>query len=145
VTGSAAATAVERAATSWWVRLLVTTAILAYLASRIDMAAAARAVFTVDPLSLAAVLVLVAVDRAVMILRWVLLLRASGVPVTTRRAASIFLVSSFVGSFLPAGIGGDAARAWGLSRATAEGRRSRRCSSTVCSGFCRWSRWPSSV
>jgi uncharacterized protein (TIRG00374 family) len=34
-------------------------------------------------------------------------------------AARIFLVSSFVGSFLPAGIGSDAARAWSLSaRAT---------------------------
>ena len=61
---------------------------------------------------LAAVLALVAVDRAVMILRWVLLLRASGVADHARRsAASIFLVSSFVGSFLPAGVGGDAARA----------------------------------
>jgi len=67
------------------------------------------------------VLLLVAIDRAVMILRWVLLLRASGVAVTAGRAASIFLVSSFVGSFLPAGIGGDAARAWGLSRLTADG------------------------
>lgn len=118
--GSAAA-AVERAATSWWARLLITAVILIYLASRIDMGAAARAVVTVDPLYLTAVLALVALDRTVMILRWVLLLRASGVRVTAKRAASIFLVSSFVGSFLPAGVGGDAARAWGLSRETSEG------------------------
>ena len=30
----------------------------------------------------------------------------------------MFLVSSFVGSFLPAGIGGDAARAWSLAQIT---------------------------
>ena len=30
----------------------------------------------------------------------------------------MFLISSFVGSFLPAGIGGDAARAWSLTRIT---------------------------
>jgi uncharacterized protein (TIRG00374 family) len=104
-----------------FIRLLVTAAILAYLAATIDMRAAARAVVAVDRAYLLAVLVLVAVDRMVMILRWVLLLRASNVPVTARRAAKIFLVSSFVGSFLPAGIGGDAARAWGLTRATSEG------------------------
>jgi glycosyltransferase 2 family protein len=55
----------------------------------------------------------------VMILRWVLLLRASGNPITTADATRLFLISSFVGSFLPAGVGGDAARAWGLSQVSA--------------------------
>ncbi len=64
---------------------------------------------------------LVAVDRAVMILRWILLLRARGIAITTGDAIKLFLVSSFVGSFLPAGIGGDAARAYGLSRDAATG------------------------
>jgi glycosyltransferase 2 family protein len=102
-------------------RLFVTAAILAYLASTIDMGAAARAVAAIDRGYLIAVLALVAVDRMVMILRWVILLRAGGVAVTTARAADIFLVSAFVGSFLPAGVGGDAARAWGLTRVTAQG------------------------
>jgi hypothetical protein len=111
----------RRAATSTASRLLVTAAILIYLSFTIDMAAAARAVVSIDPFYLTAVLLLVAIDRGVMILRWVLLLGASGVRVATGHAASIFLVSSFVGSFLPAGIGGDAARAWSLTRVTAEG------------------------
>lgn len=110
-------TVLGRAARSWWVRLLVTALILLYLARQIDMGAAARAVVQVDLRYLGAVLALVALDRAVMILRWILLLRASRVPITATRAASIFLVSSFVGSFLPAGVGGDMARAYGLSRA----------------------------
>jgi uncharacterized membrane protein YbhN (UPF0104 family) len=108
--------ALTRAAGSWAVRLLITAAILAYLASRIDMAQAASAVVSVDPWYLILVLVLVAIDRGVMILRWILLLRASAVPVAPATAASIFLISSFVGSFLPAGVGGDAARAYGLAR-----------------------------
>lgn len=111
----------SRAAGSTLVRLLVTAGILWYLASRIDFADAARAVISIAPGHLLAVLALVAVDRAVMILRWVLLLRASGVTISTGRAASIFLVSSFIGSFLPAGIGGDAARAYGLSREATTG------------------------
>src|SRR5262245_57994409 len=84
------------------------------------MRQAAAAVVRVDPRYLAAVLALVALDRSVMILRWTLLLRGSGVSVATRDAVRIFLVSSFVGSFLPAGVGADAARAYGLARTNAE-------------------------
>ena len=110
----------RRLAGSWWLRLGVTAAILWWLSSRIDMRAAAAAVATVSLPRVLAVLALVALDRMVMIWRWVLLLRAADVPVSTRDAARLFLVSSFVGSFLPAGVGGDAARAWGLSQITAK-------------------------
>lgn len=102
------------------VRIVITAAILGYLASQIDMRAAAAAVLRVDPAWLALVLALVACDRLVMILRWVLLLRASGAAIAASAAARIFLISSFVGSFLPAGIGGDVARAYALTRATAD-------------------------
>jgi uncharacterized membrane protein YbhN (UPF0104 family) len=112
---------IARLAASWWARLAITAAILGWLGTRIDMAAAARAVFAVSPGHLVAVLALVAADRAVMIWRWILLLRARGVPVATAQAVRVFLVSSFVGSFLPAGIGGDAARAWGLAQITTRG------------------------
>lgn len=98
------------------VRLAITAIILALLAMGIDMRAAARAIAEIDVRYLAAVLALVAVDRAVMIHRWLLLLRARGIAITTADAIRLFLVSSFVGSFLPAGIGGDAARAYGLAK-----------------------------
>ena len=101
------------------IRLAITAVILAILAMGIDMGASARAIAAIDLGYLALVLGLVAIDRAVMILRWVLLLRASAIAITTPDAARLFLVSSFVGSFLPAGVGADAARAYGLSRAPA--------------------------
>ena len=110
-----------RAARSTLVRLVITAAILAYLSTRIDMAAAARAISAISRPHLLAVLVLVAIDRGVMILRWVLLLRASGIAITAADATRLFLVSSFVGSFLPAGIGADAARAYGLARESTSG------------------------
>jgi uncharacterized protein (TIRG00374 family) len=66
-------------------------------------------------------LVLVAADRLVMAWRWLLLLRSSGVPIGVWDAIRIFLVSSFVGSFLPAGVGADAARAYSLAARTAQG------------------------
>jgi uncharacterized membrane protein YbhN (UPF0104 family) len=103
------------------VRLAITAVILAILAMGIDMGASARAIAQIDLSYLAAVLGLVAIDRLVMILRWILLLRARGIAITNGQAARLFLVSSFVGSFLPAGIGADAARAYGLSRDAATG------------------------
>ena len=102
-------------------RLAITAAILAYLATRIDMAEAARATAAISLPHLILVLMMVALDRAVMILRWVLLLRASGNPIATADATRLFLVSSFVGSFLPAGVGADAVRAYGLARENTTG------------------------
>ena len=110
-----------RASRSTAVRVILTVAILAYLSSRIDMAAAARAVAAISLPHLALVLLLVACDRLVMIFRWVLLLRASGVAITWANAARIFLVSSLVGSVLPAGVGADVARAYGLAQHTTQG------------------------
>ena len=103
------------------VRLAITAAILAYLATTIDLAAAARATAAIGRPHLLLVLLMVALDRAVMILRWILLLRASGNPISTGGATRLFLVSSFIGSFLPAGIGADAARAYGLTRENTAG------------------------
>lgn len=97
-------------------RLAITAIILAILAMGIDLGEAARAMAAIDLTHLVLVLGLVAIDRAVMILRWILLLRASNISISSADAARLFLVSSFVGSFLPAGVGGDAARAYGLAR-----------------------------
>jgi glycosyltransferase 2 family protein len=105
---------VTRFLRSTWARLIFSAAILWWLSTRIDMAEAVRAVFTVRLPHLLFVLALVALDRVIMIYRWVLLLRASGVSITAGKAADIFLVSSFVGSFLPAGVGADMARAYSL-------------------------------
>ena len=110
-----------RAGRSTLIRLVITAAILAYLATRIDMAEAARAVAAIRGPHLLTVLGLVAIDRVVMVLRWILLLRASGIAISSRDATRLFLVSSFVGSFLPAGVGADAARAYGLARESTTG------------------------
>jgi glycosyltransferase 2 family protein len=111
---------VRTLASSVWFRIAFTALVLIYLAWDIDLRAATLAILRVDLFFLTLVLALVACDRGVMILRWILLLRASEVAIARRQVARIFLIASFVGSFLPAGIGGDMARAYGLSRATAD-------------------------
>ena len=106
---------------SWWVRGGITIAILAYLLYEIDGQESLEAMLHADPRALAVVGALVLADRAVMIWRWLLLLRATGTSIGAWDAARIFLVSSFVGSFLPAGVGGDAARAYALRQRTSRG------------------------
>ena len=103
---------------SVWLRVAISAAILAYLTSRIDMAAALAALLRVRLGHVAAVLALVGLDRGVMIGRWLLVLRSSGQQIAVKSVAWIFLVSSFIGSALPAGVGADAARAYTLSRRT---------------------------
>ena len=102
-------------------RLIITAAILAYLLRSIDLGAAVHAMLRVDPWWFAFTLLLVAIDRVVMAIRWLLLLRAAGVDIRAASALRIFLTSSFVGSFLPAGVGADAARAYEVASRTSRG------------------------
>jgi uncharacterized protein (TIRG00374 family) len=106
---------------SLWVRLVLTVVILAILAFRIDLRESASAILRIQPAAVVAVIALLAVDRAMMVWRWIILLRARGAAVSARSATWIYLVSSFVGGFLPAGVGADVARAYALSQRTARG------------------------
>jgi glycosyltransferase 2 family protein len=102
---------------SRWVRIVVALGLLIWLlwisnpAEIWRVAASARAA----PLLIAIALTLF--DRALMAWRWLALL--APVPVSGRpslgRVMRIFFVSTFVGTFLPASVGGDLVRAYALS------------------------------
>lgn len=102
-------------------RALLTVALLAYLASTINLTDTANALARLSWTAAALVLVLLAADRVVIIWRWRILIRASGHDVAAKSVAWIYLVSSFIGIPTPAGMGGDAVRAYTLSQRTAEG------------------------
>ena len=101
------------------VRVVITVAIFAFILRDLDWRAAGIALTRLSTAALLAYLLLIAADRLLMLARWVILMR-----MTTRVPASelarIFFISSFVGSFLPAGVGGDAARAISVTRQTRE-------------------------
>ena len=59
---------------------------------------------------------LVAIDRVLMAYRWWVLLAPVGPRLSVKTVMRIFFVSAFVGTFLPASVGGDAVRAYGLSK-----------------------------
>lgn len=100
------------------VRLAVAVGLTAYVLWKSDPAAALGALRGVDWRYIAAAAGLVLIDRALMAYRWLVLLRplpsASGLPF--RSVLRVFFVSTFVGTFLPASVGGDAVRSLALSR-----------------------------
>jgi uncharacterized membrane protein YbhN (UPF0104 family) len=99
------------------VRILITVAIFAYVLRDFDGQAAGAALRGFSLRSVAILVGLLVVDRAVMLARWVQLMRTT-TDLPLGELTRIFLVSSFLGSFLPAGVGGDAARAVSVSRHT---------------------------
>jgi glycosyltransferase 2 family protein len=99
-------------------RLLVAAGLTGYILWRIhpaDVLAAARGT---DWRWVAAAVFLVLVDRVLNAYRWVVLLRplASAAHVPLGPVMRIFFVSTFVGTFLPAGVGDAAVRAYSLAR-----------------------------
>jgi glycosyltransferase 2 family protein len=80
-----------------------------------DPAAVWRAGKAARPEWIAAAVALVAIDRALMAYRWIVLIRAVAERVPLPIVLRIFFVSTFVGTFLPS-VGGDAVRAMSLAR-----------------------------
>ncbi|MBQ01498.1 MAG: hypothetical protein CL477_12525 [Acidobacteria bacterium] len=112
---------IGRLVTSFWFRAGLSATILAILVSQLDQRGAMRALVGVDLRYLFGAIVVDAAARATMIARWALLIRSSGAPISDWSVARIFLITSFVGTALPAG-GADVTRAYSLARHTANGR-----------------------
>ncbi len=97
------------------VRLIIAVGLTAFLIWQNDPAAILRAAATARPSWLLIACSLVLLDRALMAWRWLALLQpvmTSAPPVGA--VMRVFFISSFVGSFLPASVGSDLARAYGL-------------------------------
>lgn len=93
-------------------------ALTGYVLWRANPRAVLAAMASADPAWIGVAAALVLVDRTLMAYRAIALLcpidAASRPPV--RDVIRVFFVSTFVGTFLPASVGGDAVRAYGLSQ-----------------------------
>ncbi len=97
------------------VRLAIAVGLTAYLLWRNDPGAIARVAAAPTPTGCVLACALVVVDRALMAWRWLALLGpVMTTPPPVGAVLRVFFVSSFVGTFLPASVGGDAVRAYGL-------------------------------
>ena len=104
-------------------RTLVTILVLAWLGSRIEAGVVVGAVGRINGALWSLLVVALVVDRVLATGRWLLLARTSGFDLPVWSGARLFLVSSFLGSFLPAGFGGDVARTWELATRTGDAAR----------------------
>ena len=98
-------------------RLIFAAALVGYTLWTSDPRAVWRICTRASLAPLVAAVALVVADRALMAYRWFVLLRpleGRNLP-SFRTILRIFFVSTFVGTFLPASIGGDAVRAYSLS------------------------------
>lgn len=106
----------SRANRTTWV--LAALGIMAIASRNVQWRDVAASLERSDPTWLAICIALVVVDRGLMAWRCVALLRVieSAPPLSLSRVLRLFFISSFVGTFLPGGIGGDAVRVIGLNR-----------------------------
>ena len=89
--------------------------------SRLDIRDMGRFIARTDLVLVVVTLATVLADRCLMAGRWILLLEALGIHAARRKVVKIFFLSTFFGSFLPTGIGGEAVRAVSFSRLTSKG------------------------
>lgn len=99
-------------------RILVAAGLTAFILWKSDPAAVLRAARGANLSWILLAILLVLLDRALMAYRWLVLLRplASTSHLALWPVMRIFFVSTFVGTFLPASVGGDAVRAYSLAR-----------------------------
>jgi glycosyltransferase 2 family protein len=100
------------------VRLLVAAGLTTYILWRVHPGNVLEAARGTDWRWIGAAVLLVLVDRALNAYRWLVLLRplSSTAHVPLWPVMRIFFVSTFVGTFLPAGVGDAAVRAYSLAR-----------------------------
>jgi uncharacterized protein (TIRG00374 family) len=112
----------HRRRSRWWiVRAAVSVVLIGFLLSRLDVGNMSRFLSRANWLLVAITLVTVVMDRGLMAARWIVLLEGLGITAPRARVVKIFFLSTFFGSFLPTGIGGEAIRAASFSRLSSKG------------------------
>jgi uncharacterized membrane protein YbhN (UPF0104 family) len=101
-------------------RLAVSLGLVVWMLSRLDTRDMGGFLARADLLLVGVTLATVVLDRFLMAARWIYLLEALGFRESRARVMKIFFLSTFFGSFLPSGVGGDAVRTVSFSRLSAK-------------------------
>ncbi len=102
-------------------RVVVSLGLIAFMLSRLDFENMLRFLRRADAFLVVLTLAAVFIDRSFMVTRWIQLVDALDIHVARWRMVKIFFLSTFFGSFLPSGVGGEAVRAVSFSRLTERG------------------------
>jgi uncharacterized protein (TIRG00374 family) len=116
MTGASEPPKVEKSARATLVRTLIGVGLLVVVILNVDLAEVARLIRGVEPFYFGLCLALLFLDRFLMAYKWNLLLRAKAIELSFWEAFRIYLVSNYIGLFLPTGVGGDIYRVYHTSR-----------------------------
>jgi uncharacterized membrane protein YbhN (UPF0104 family) len=96
---------------SIWLRIVVTSGLLAVVAANVDWSRMEDRVANGRPGYFVAAVLLVIATLGVGVIRWRVLLAAADVHLDTASLTRVYAVSTFSSTFLPTSVGGDVARA----------------------------------
>jgi len=99
-------------------KILVSLGLIGYLLTRIDLAQVAGALKAANYWYLVPAVLLFLAAMSNSALKWYILLRAQGIRVPLRAVLSYTFVGFFFNNLLPANVGGDVMRGYGLARYT---------------------------
>lgn len=101
-----------------WLRWATAVMLLAACALFLDLGATVDILLRVPGYWIAVILALWTVDRLLMAWKWSFLLRALGVKIPLSTLTRLYYQGTFIGTFLPSGVGGDIARAYWVTRSS---------------------------
>lgn len=94
------------------VKLLLSVAVLVYIARGLDLRQLRTHLVSVDPVLFVVALALIFFQTFVLNGRWELIMRALGVPLNWLAGWRILMISLWFNQVLPSSVGGDAVRMW---------------------------------
>ncbi|MCA9912578.1 MAG: flippase-like domain-containing protein, partial [Anaerolineae bacterium] len=101
---------------SFWIRIILSVGLLAFLVSQVDLSEIWDRLVASNKWYILVAFLLGMVDRVLMAFKWNVLLKAKGMNIPLARVTFVYWKTTFLGLFLPATVGGDALRAYALSR-----------------------------
>ncbi|HWP91066.1 MAG TPA: lysylphosphatidylglycerol synthase transmembrane domain-containing protein [Thermodesulfobacteriota bacterium] len=99
-----------------WLRIFLSVVLILFLLYTIDLGEIADIVSRCNFTYVLLAYFIALCDRVLMAYKWNILLKAKGIRIPLINITGTYLISTFLGLFLPATIGGDALRAYAVSK-----------------------------
>lgn len=103
------------------IKIIVSLGLLTFIFSSINLKALLEVIRGANPIWLMAALLMMLLGVVVRALRWQILLKAIGVPISLAELTAIYFIGFLFNNLLPSGLGGDAMRMIELNRHTQRG------------------------
>lgn len=101
---------------SFWIRLLLSASLIAFLFYSVDFQDILTTLKQSRPVYLLAAFIIALGDRILMAYKWNILLREKAIRLSLPSVTGTYVITTFLGLFLPATVGGDALRVYAVAK-----------------------------